>query len=339
MSQQLLTHLADHYTFDGSPSFADLGAYHVPFDELAGGSRVEARIGAGAARGERIVILAASGSGKSSIISHVLGPAVSGIAPIVVPVWPLESGAAKPARVADELLMLLGRYSDQMGELDRAAQAAGVSRRVTHGHHLSSGVGLAIGWLRGELAIDINRQVQTERSIPLSEKNEVLTLAFERIGREGLQPIVVFDDTDRWLSETDAATVAGFMRDTVRWLTAFPVSVVVAAHHHYFATPGSRAELLGFLDTRVELPRLPDAAALTRILSRRIALNVEGFDASAAFADAISDDAVETLFGAYAEGASLRRVLQLSHIALVEATSADAEVITADHVIAALRSG
>ncbi len=78
MSRELLVHLADRYSFDASPSFIDLGTYHVPFDDLTGGSRVEARIAAGSRRGERTVLVAESGSGKSSVISHVLGPAVPG---------------------------------------------------------------------------------------------------------------------------------------------------------------------------------------------------------------------------------------------------------------------
>ena len=29
----------------------------------------------------------------------------------------------------------------------------------------------------------------------------------------------MFDDTDRWLSNTEASTVSGFLRDIIRWLT------------------------------------------------------------------------------------------------------------------------
>ena len=258
MSHSLLSHLADRYTFDGSPSFADLGAYHVPFDDLTNSARVEGRIGAGVARGERIALIAQAGSGKSSIISHVLGPTVGGIAPIVTPVRPLESGATSPARIADELLLLLSRYADQVVALDDTTQVAGSTRQLTHSHRYSSGVGLAVGWLRGDLARDVTRQTQTDQPISLREKTELLGQAFDRIRADDLQPIVVFDDTDRWLSDQDTATVSNFLRDIVRWLTELPASVVVATHTHYFDRGVPRSELLEFLDTQVEVPKLPD---------------------------------------------------------------------------------
>lgn len=339
MSHSLLTHLADRYTFDGSPSFADLGAYHVPFDELTNTARVEARIAAGAVRGERMALIAQTGSGKSSVISHVLGPAVTGVAPIVVPVRPLEEGATSSARIADELLSLLGRYAGQVDELEDSVRVAGSTRQITHSHRHSSGVGLALSWLRGDLARDVTRQTQTDQHITLREKTEVLGQALDRIRLADLQPIVVFDDTDRWLADTDVVTVSSFFRDIIRWLTELPVSVVVAAHTHYFDRGVPRTDLLEFLDTPVHVPRVPDASALATILTRRISLNVEGTDQSGAKLDgALTDAAVDALFAAYAEGASLRRVLQISHVALAEAINADADLIGGDHVTAAHRA-
>jgi hypothetical protein len=102
----------------------------------------------------------------------------------------------------------------------------------------------------------------------------------------------------------------------------------------------SRERLLEFLDTRIVIPRVPDAAALDTILTKRVMLNVPDTEQPGArFADVASKGALEALFEAYTEGASIRRVLQLSHIALNEAIDSEAEGITADHVVAALRSG
>jgi len=115
MTRGLLAHLGDRYTFDATPPYDDLGAYHVAFDDLTATERVETRITLGAGRGKRMVLIADSGSGKSSVISHVLGPVAEGVAPIVVPIRPLESAADSPARVTDELLILLARYAEQVG--------------------------------------------------------------------------------------------------------------------------------------------------------------------------------------------------------------------------------
>ena len=339
MSRELLWHLADRYTFDGSPSFSDLGVYHVPFDTITATTRVEARLAAGATRGERIALIAPSGSGKSSVVSHVLGPTAEGVAPIVVPVHSLDIGVTSPGRIADELLVLLSRYAEQVGALDTdndPTTATGATRRITHSHRRSSGVGLAVGWLRGDLARDVRRQTQTEQPITLGEKTEVLSLALERIRSDDLQPVIVFDDTDRWTSGGDASTVAGFFSDVIRWLTELPGSLVVATHSRYFDHGVPRAALLEFLDTPVEIPRVPDAEMLATILDRRISLNVEDTDHhGAGLPDAVTENAVDALFSTYTDGSSLRQVLQIAHIALTEATNADAKEVNADHITAA----
>ncbi len=236
----------------------------------------------------------------------------------------------------------MSRYAEQVGDADPLdlTGSMGSVRQLTHSHRHSSGVGLAFGWLRGDLARDVSRQVQTEAHIPFREKTEVLSNAFARIDSHGLQPTIVFDDTDRWILDDNAAMVTGFFRDIVRWLTEFPVSVVVAAHARYLDNGAvGKDDLLEFLDTQVTLPRLPDEGALATILERRISLNVVDVaeHQSAHLDDAITTGGVHVLHEAYAEGLSLRRVIQLAHVALAEAISAGADLITADHVAGAYR--
>lgn len=336
MSRDLLGFLADRVAFDSTPSFGDLGVYHVPFDALVGGEAVEGRLGTSVRRGERAVLLADSGAGKSSLVSHVLGPLAEGVAPLVVPVHALEQEATRPAMVADELLAMVLRYRQRLESVEPGAMVAGSSRQVTHSKRYSGGVGLAFPWLRGELAADIVRQVQVDERISLAAKTDVLASMFERIARDELQPVVIFDDTDRWLSETDEATVRGFFTEAMRWLAELPVSVVVAAHHGYVPEPRTRLERLQFLDTQIEIPRLPDAAALRAILDQRVSGNVvETALTGARSRDAFDDAAVVALMAAYDEGDSLRRVMQVCHEALDQAINAEAEIIGADHVEAA----
>ena len=66
----------------------------------------------------------------------------------------------------------------------------------------------------------------------------------------------------------------------MRWLTDFRTSVVVATHTHYLEpgpthTDPPDVDLLEFLDTRIEIPRVPSAETLARILEQRIACNIE----------------------------------------------------------------
>ena len=325
MTADLLLHLADRYTFDASPSFADLGAYHVPFDELVGGKRVEHRLAQAVSRGERVALIAHSGAGKSTVISSVLGQHDAGLAPIVVPVRPLEDRASSPARVADEMLALLGRYANQVS----AASVAGNVRTVMNRRRHSGGVRLALGWLQGDLAQEITRQTQTEQPISLREKSELLAQTLRRIQADGLMPVIVFDDTDRWFGDASADIVTGFFRDIVRWLTDLPVAVVVAAHRHYLEPADLRRDRLEFLDTEIELPRLKDVNGLTKLLDRRISLNVyETAFTGATCKDVFVDGAIDSLFVAYDDVRSLRRVIQIVHAALAEATSAGSDAIS-----------
>ena len=340
MSHDLLVYLAERYAFDATPAFADLGVYHVPFDSMTGGDSVEARLRASTARGERIALIAKSGDGKSGAMSHVLGPTAPGVAPILVPVRPLDEGAATPARVADEILHLIRRYARHAS----VESVTGTARRISERHRRSSGLVLAGPWLKGELAKQIQRQTEIEVPIPLREKTELIDQILRMIHRDDLQPVVVFDDTDRWLFATDAGTIHRFFHEVVRWLTELPVSVVVATHDQYLTGDARRvgpnaADLLEFLDTRIDIPRVPSVSAFALVLAQRITCNTQESGYADAALDAVIEElAVEVLFESYAQGASLRRTLQTAHIALSEAVGAGADTIGADHVIAAQRA-
>lgn len=346
MSAELLRHLADRYAFDSTPPFHDLGAYHVPFDDLTGRPTVERRLREAVIRGERAAIVASSGSGKSSVVAHVLGPSAVGVAPIVVPVRAVEpGGATSPSRVADELIAMLRRYAEEAlalsaPERSRAEQATGQSRRVTTGHARGAGVALALGWLGPRLGREITRQTEHDELVTLREKTEVVDQLLRAVADDGLRPVLVFDDSDRWIGSTDKHLVAGFFGDVVRWAADLQAAMVVAVHDRYFQEV-PRSEVLQFLDTPVDLPRLAAPSQLTAILDHRVELNVVDSE----FADARSEDAfdrnaVEALFDVYEDGASVRRVIQLCHVALHEAVERlSASRVAAVDVEAAVNAG
>ncbi len=304
---------------------------------MTGEEQVEARLSAGTLGGERIALIAGSGAGKSSVVSHVLGPDAVGVAPILVPVHPLGRGPTTPDQIANEILSLLGRHA-------RAASAesvTGTSRRVTEGRRRSSNIELDLRWLKGGRAKEVERQTETESLISLREKSEVIDLILRGIHHDGLQPVIIFDDSDRWLAGTHPETVSGFFRGVVRWLTEFPVSVVVATHTRYLEpslepSDHRSADLLEFLDTRIEIPRVPSSGMLARILERRIACNIEDtVHSDANLSDAVTEQSIEALFDYYSQGAPLRKALQTAHIALADAVSAGAGTIQPSHIAAA----
>ncbi len=338
MASVLLRQLADRYAFDGTPRFFDLGVYHVPFESMIGRPNVETKLDECTERGERVALIAESGCGKSSLVSHVLGPAAERVAPMVVPVHGLGPDAASAGSVADAILGHLGRQIRVAhGASGSSTFAVGQRRELVQKQSRSGGAEVGPSWLKGRVAKQVELQIGSSQPIALDEKIDSVFQVLQAFHADSLMPVFVFDDTDRWGGSSESETVAGFFGEAIRWLTEMPASVVVATHSHYLESNDASA-LFEYLDTRIEIPRVPSTEQLSRILERRVESNLgeqsDGWD----FADLVSKPAVEDLFSAYEEGASLRRVLQLAHIALKEAVDAGDETVAGHHIQAALQA-
>ena len=147
MSLPLLRHLQAEHAFDPSPIRHDLGVYHVPFDQLAPGTSPEERLAGAARRGERVAIVGRSGSGKSSLIEHVLGPAVPGIAPIPVPVFGEPAAVTSVQAVAGLIIQILVNYADLDDRARAEALESASTRRIVRSTTPISGLSLGGGWM------------------------------------------------------------------------------------------------------------------------------------------------------------------------------------------------
>jgi len=166
----------------------------------------------------------------------------------------------------------------------------------------------------------------------------------ELIAGEELQPVLVLDDTDKWLNtawQSGAQEVrAGFFGRVIRLMAEeLACAAAVAVHTDYLADPDYQAAQ-GFMDVTVHLPQVPDTAGVGHILARRAALAL-GLDETgeASILDGLVDDsAIEVLYTHYTAGPSnLRRgVLDLAQTALARACDDDAYSITAAHVVIAI---
>ena len=338
MASRLLRHMADRYAFDGTPRFFDLGVYHVPFESMVERPSIETKLGECAERGERVALIAESGCGKSSLVSHVLGPTAERVAPMVVPVHGLGTDAASSGSVADAILGHLGRQIRVAhGASESPTSVVGQKREVMEKQSRSRSAEVGPGWLKGRVARQVELQIGSSQPIALDEKIESVFQVLQAFHADSLMPVFVFDDTDRWDGSSESETVAGFFGEAIRWLTEMPASVVVATHSHYLESHDASG-LLEYLDTRIEIPRVPSTEQLSRILERRVESNLGEESDDWNFADLVSKPAVEGLFSAYEEGASLRRVLQLAHIALKEAVDAGDETVEGHHIQAALQA-
>ncbi len=343
MTRPLLQSLAEVHVFDDTPGFVDLGVLHVPFDSMVGDGRVEAKLGSSVLRGERTALIADSGSGKSSSVSYVLGPTAEGVAPILVQVQSFERDAAKAEKIADGVILSLERQALEASAVLRGTQVVGTEREVTRRTTRTSKAGGGLSsWLQASTARQIEEQTSTYEPIPLDAKQDMIYQCLVPIYNDDLVPVFIFDDTDRWTVSADRETISGFFGEGLRWLAELEASVVVATHRRYLETEGAGPALLEFLDSRIEIPRVPSPHHLGRILERRIEARngiggIEGVLKGWRLEDVVTSEAVDELYVQYESGASLREVLKFAHTALVEAADIGAEMITGSHIRIAVR--
>ena len=343
MSRDALRALVQERAFNATPRLDDLSALHVTFESMVPGCHVEGRLDGSARRGDRVALIAGSGCGKSSLVSYVLGPIATGVAPILVPVHALDSDARRAGSVADAVISQL-RLQAEPGtavavELDRVQ---GHQREVAHSNSQVRGIAAGfMSWMSLARSREISQQTANYERIPLAAKVEVIEQCLRGIRSDALVPVCVFDDTDRWVDSEHRAVVNGFFGEGIRWLAELHASVVVATHARYLDGSQDAAETLTFLDTRVEIPQVPSVEQLARVLERRVQVHgaePAGGDEVLSLAEVLTESAVQELYGQYRRRASLRAVLQIAHIALVEAADAGAYRITGHHIEAAVQA-
>jgi len=348
VSAELLRFLRAANAFDHQPTYEALREVHVTFDGLSGTTTVEGSLREAGDRNGRVALIGSSGCGKSSVISYVLGPDSEGIAPLVVPVSTVPAGTMiEPSTVADHLIQTVARRARDFDSVDQDAAAealmsATARRPVRTGRDTAATLGVSFGWLKGELGADLSRQTEAAISITPEEKMEVVHQLLLSIAEHGLRPILIFDDTDRWLRglghEEPLRVVQAFFGRVVRWIADLGCGVVVSVHNSYFTAATPRDEILEFLDTPIDIPDLPSPDALHQVLERRLRLVAQGSEHLGARAtDAFDDAAISHLFDIYVKDRRhLRWAIRTAHIALTEACDAGNDLITGASIDAAV---
>lgn len=329
-----LASLADLYVFESSPLRHDLGALHVPFDDLVGVSTTESLLGSAVRRGENVALIGASGSGKSSVTAHVLGPLAEGVAPLFIPLAAMPAETINtPDRLADHLITTIASVAGSAAD-SLAAELAHETTTITRTHQVGGGFGWR--WLRGEMAREVKRQTEIERRASVIDKTDALAGVLETVALQDLQPVLVFDDTDRWIKGVSVDLVDAFFGEGVRWMMELPAPIVAAVHTRYFETT-PRRHLLQCLDTAIEIPRLDSVEAIGAILCRRIARKADIPNPN--LAEVLAPGAAEAILGVYSEEGSLRRALRTCHTALREALSDGVSRLTAERITVAANAG
>jgi energy-coupling factor transporter ATP-binding protein EcfA2 len=349
LSQEALAALREGNALAQTLTFEQLEAYHVPFDEMTGAQTVEGQFLYWSTCQGRVALIGDSGAGKSSVMASVFGALSEDLPPGLVPTRiPVElagdsaitevgdfgrhivrhilNWAAPEALTENQQQALEGQLStmeSRTGRRRRVGFSLGASRLLPVDASLS-------GDLTGA-ATDFERQLG----------NGDVVLALKRLvalfRARGLEPFLVFDDTDAWLQlpgQEDAARklASGFFSNNIRMLTReIDCGFALAVHRSYLALPAYQ----GLADSleAIELPVLPDpVAAIKAILQRRIDIDELGV----ALEDVFDDQAVETLASSYADVPDLRRVMAIAGLAVRKAhDDEDATIVNQGAVIAA----
>jgi len=344
MSRAALAKLQEAHAFNPAPLRGELYELHVPFDEMTGGRGCEHSLGDALRRSQRVALVGISGSGKSSITQHVLGPLVEGLAPLPITVAIERPEIAQdPAEFAAHLVQLVGQWvasamPRRAGRGREITTPRGSSRRATRQRF-----SIAPQWLsaRVELAYEL-QQASAQPTLSSGQRMDQARQLLDLIRAEGLQPVLVLDDTDKWLNTTwqpDAATVrAAFFGRVVRVLAEdLATAAVLAVHPTYLGDDEYQAAAV-FLDTTIQVPQIPGAGAVGQILGRRAGLALGLADEQSALDQAIVPDAVRELFEHYSRHKPDMRkhILLTAHAALAIACDDNADQIHARHITVAI---
>jgi hypothetical protein len=329
--------LWEGHAFDPAPPLDELYRYHVPFDTLVGRPVCEQPLEQAIRRGEQVALVGDSGSGKSSVIGHVLGPLVEGLAPLPIPVAVERPEVAKdPVEFAGHVVRTVARYV-QHAHPSEASLARELTERAmptTGGEHRWRRIGGGVGWLEAkvELAVELGTVTQPLPR-PSSEVLDQARAILDLIGAHDLIPVLVFDDTDKWFGTAfpdQDGLIDGFFGRVVRLLAEeLAAPTVIAVHSTYLLHPAYQPTA-GFIETTIPVPRIPSAAALSRLLTHRAAEHGVAPDVPL-----IDADALEMLYSHYARAGTSdirRRVLFVVHTALSHAWDSGAQTLDLGHL-------
>lgn len=342
MSLRLLRKLQAEHAFDPSPIRHDLGAYHVPFGQLAPGTSPEERLIGAARRGERIAIVGRSGCGKSSLIQHVLGPAVPEIAPILVPIFgePVPTVTSVQA-VAGLIIQTLVDHADLDDRARTEALGSASTRRVVPSTTRISGLTLGGGWMNVGVQADVKRQVPPNTDLPRTAQAtlEVVHQLLATIQRDRLMPVLVFDDTDRWLRNVGGTVshqdlALAFFGTVLPELRQLPTGIVVAVHTNYLRDTQLPDHLRASIEILVNIPELASENALGKVIHSRVVAHTSPDNPSAAppLRTIINPTAVSRLHNLYKNElpGDLRDVLRTVHVAVTDACNGGFDTVTPD---------
>lgn len=336
MSYRELRDLDRGRAFNPAPRIDALPHVFVPFDELTGERTCEHAVLRAVTHRRRTALVGASGTGKSSVIGHVLRTAGDTVFGIRVPV------SLEDPQVATEpdafLAHLMRHLRDEAmrarPERRRRIQGTGpaAGRETTKSFGVEGGFAGAKAGFTYEITQALDGDALT--NVRAAEAvRELLAI----VGDHGVVPVVVLDDTDKWVSsalspENDRIRGQFFTRILRLLAEEIDATVLLALHPAYEIDEAYR-RARGFLEKEIDLPVLPDRAALERLVARRVATGLSTTEDALRLGTVITPPALDLVFAFYsATTTNIRQgVLAPLNGALTLALDAEAESIDVAH--------
>ena len=338
MTVELLRELQNERAFDPTMRYEELGALHMPFDEMHQTNDVEHHMRDAIRRAERVALIGTTGSGKSSTAAYVANPLDSAIVAFRIGVTvedtelltqPGKFAQYVVRRIAREAMEIPGPQRDQL-ELEVADSRelrGGRSRRT------SAKVNAAVFELATELS---SVSASIAQQVTAHELIDGLDHALRLLRSTGAVPVLVIDDSDTWLEVEEnqlEETRRAFFGPIMRMLAERDCGLVVAVDERYLDLAEYRPARDGFLPTEIAVPRLRDSDALSMLIKNRI----DGFD-NANLHDTFAEPVLEEMFAAYVRHSlSLRALMRCANSALYHACAAGSSRIGIEAFSASLR--
>lgn len=340
MSGEILRRLDDGRAFWPRGRFHELALDYVPWDDLTGTESVDGRIDRALLSETGCVpVIGPSGAGKSAAIAAAAHRLSDTFTCLRIPVAAVGDVAGSPVALGQHILREavqqaeVALASHQKMSLVAAAADKLIRRRPSRGFgaKLSAGIpGLSIE-LAGDLKDSGLDREDLVNATGVVQGLDRLVSVFTARGRE---PVLIFEDTDAWLSLKDGGQTAEaanrFFADSLGVLVRdVDIRIVIATHTGYVRLDGYRS-IRERLLTEVEIPSLATPRdAIVRILQKRIDVTEVG----AIVTDVFTNNGLGRLVAEYDHSNhSIRHVLNVCDTALEQTAPTYPDQLTEDHL-------
>lgn len=318
---RLLPRLVEFHAFDPMPLPGARSDLYLPFEQLVG-RNVESALRANAEAVQRTAVVGPVGCGKSSLIEFAFRSIGEEFAPIwVSAAHENDRTVQQPSEFARHIIRIVvgwAREADRMDPRQRKQFLVETSRSLparTDTRQHSFGLKAALSWLTPQYTREVTEtlaepEIERSQAVVIESLDRLVEVIHSQLGRV---PVIIIDDSDRWLRGGREASVEPFFRETCRMLAERNWAVVLAIQPEYQEAAGFQEAMSeGYINRSIAVPMLPDPATLGRLLNYRIRECVDGAELNDVFTSA----AIEHLYQRYANGGSLRSALTVVDQAL-----------------------